>query len=110
MSKLVYITGASSGIGQALAKQYLLLGDRVVMIARREQEMQHWCEQEGFSQEHCFIYKADVRDVDAITSVGRQCMDEVGVPDVVIASAGVSIGVDTEILSDIEVMRKLYET
>lgn len=110
MSKLVYITGASSGIGQALAKQYLLQGDRVIMIARRQQEMQQWCEQEGFARKNYIIYKADVRDVDSITAVGRQCIDEMGVPDVVIAAAGVSIGVDTEIFSDIEVMRKLYET
>lgn len=110
MSKLVFITGASSGIGQALAKCYIEHGDRVAMVARRSQELQDWCEQAGLPQERCFVYKADVRDARAITAAGQQCMNEVGVPDIVIAAAGISIGVDTEVFSDIEVMRKLYET
>jgi len=110
MSRLIYITGASSGIGQALAKRYLEQGDRVVMIARRIQELQQWCEQEGFAESSYFIFKADVRDIASITAAGHQCIAEVGVPDVVIAAAGISLGVDTEIFDDIEVMRKLYET
>ena len=110
MSLLVYITGASSGIGQALAKYYLERDHCVVMVARRTQQLQEWCDQEGFVKDRYFIFNADVRDTVAITTAGHQCIAEIGLPDIVIAAAGVSIGVDTEIFDDIEVMRKLYET
>ena len=56
------------------------------------------------------VYGADVRDVAAITGAGRACIAAQGVPDVVIANAGISIGIDTAVLADLEVMRATYET
>jgi short-subunit dehydrogenase len=51
-----------------------------------------------------------VRDVAAITGAGHACIAAQGVPDVVIANAGISIGMDTAVLADLEVMRATYET
>jgi short-subunit dehydrogenase len=51
-----------------------------------------------------------VRDVAAITGAGRACIAAQGVPDVVIANAGISVGMDTAVLADLEVMRATYET
>ena len=39
---LVFITGASSGIGQALAERYARAGYRLALLARRAQEMESW--------------------------------------------------------------------
>lgn len=108
--KTVLITGASSGIGQALAQAYLQSGWHVVMVARRANMLQQWCNEQHFDAKNYTIYGADVRDVESITAVGRQCIAEVGLPDTVIASAGISIGIDTAEFADIEVMRKVYET
>jgi short-subunit dehydrogenase len=51
-----------------------------------------------------------VRDVDAIVAVGRSCIATQGLPDVVIANAGISVGVDTAEAADLDVMRRTYET
>lgn len=107
---LAFVTGASSGIGQALAAHYLAAGWRVALVARRVAEMQAWAQGLGAAADRAFVYAADVRDVEAITGVGRECLQRHGLPDVVIASAGVSIGVDTALAGDLEVMRRVLDT
>ena len=110
VAPLVFITGASSGIGQALALRYHRAGYRIALVARRGEEMRAWAAAQGIAGERLAIYAADVRDVPAITAAGRACIAAQGVPDVVIAGAGISIGIDTAIESDLEVMRAVYET
>ncbi|CAN5270540.1 SDR family oxidoreductase [soil metagenome] len=110
MSGLVYITGASSGIGQALALRYYRAGWRLALVARRSAELQAWCEAQRLSPERYAVYAADVSDIAAITATGRACIDAQGLPDVVIANAGISIGVDTAIYEDLAVMARLYAT
>ena len=107
---LVFITGASSGIGQALALRYHRAGYRLALVARRSAEMQAWATAQGIPSERVALYAADVRELAAITAAGRACIAAQGVPDVVIAGAGISIGIDTAIASDLEVMRAVYET
>ena len=107
---LVYITGASSGIGQALARRYHQAGYRLALVARRGAEVEAWARAQGISAAHCSVHAADVRDIDAITAAGRACIAPQGLPDVVIANAGISLGVDTGIFEDLEVMRRTYET
>lgn len=107
---LVYITGASSGIGQALALRYYRAGYRLALVARREGELRRWAESERLDSSRVAVYGADVRDVASITQAGRACIESQGLPDVVIANAGISIGIDTAIFEDIEMMRTVYET
>lgn len=107
---LVYITGASSGIGQALARRYHQAGWRLALVARRGPEIDAWARAEGLSPERFTVFAADVRDIDAITAAGRACIAGPGLPDVVIANAGISHGVDTAIFEDLDVMRRTYET
>ena len=109
-ARLLYVTGASSGIGQALARRYLLAGWRVALVARREHTLSRWvAQQEGYAG-RCRVYAADVRDVDAITAAGAACIAQLGVPDVVIANAGLSVGMDTAERGDLDVMRATLET
>jgi hypothetical protein len=107
---LVFITGASSGIGQALAERFHRAGYRLALVARRTEEVDRWASEQGFAPGSWAVYGADVRDVGAITNAGRACIGAQGVPDVVIANAGISVGMDTAVLADIEVMRATYET
>jgi len=107
---LVFITGASSGIGQALATRFYRAGYRLALAARRAAEVQTWVQAQGLSSVRCAVYDADVRDIASITGAGQACVAAQGLPDVVIASAGISVGMDTAVYSDLEVMRSVYET
>jgi short-subunit dehydrogenase len=109
-SPLVFITGASSGIGQALALRFHAAGYRLALVARRTAEVQAWAEGEKFEPGRFAVYAADVRDTTAITGAGHACIVAQGLPDVVIASAGISVGMDTAVFDDLEVMRSVFET
>ena len=107
---LIFITGASSGIGQALAARFHRAGYRLALAARRPAEVQAWAQARGFDAASFVVYAADVRDVTSIVEAGRACIAAQGVPDVVIASAGISVGIDTAEFDDLEVLRATYET
>ena len=109
-ARLVYITGASSGIGQALALRFHRAGYRLALVARREAQLREWAAAQGLSAADCSVYAADVRDIESITGAGRACIAAQGVPDVVIANAGISARVDTAQAEDLEVIRATYET
>jgi short-subunit dehydrogenase len=110
MTPLVFITGASSGIGQALATRYHRAAFRLALVARRGAEVQAWAQSQGLDAARVAVYTADVREIESITAAGRECIAAQGVPDVVIANAGISVGMDTAIPEDLEVMRATYET
>ena len=108
---LVFITGASSGIGQALAARFHRAGYRLALVARRARRGRALGDGAGLRRRDAGrSTRADVRDVAAIAGAGRACIAAQGVPDVVIANAGISVGMDTAVLADLEVMRATYET
>ena len=107
---LVFITGASSGIGQALAHRYHQAGFRLALVARRTSEVKTWASAQGIGPDSYEIYSADVSVTDSIVAAGRDCIARQGVPDVVIANAGISVGMDTAVLSDIDVMARTFAT
>jgi short-subunit dehydrogenase len=108
--KLAFITGASSGIGQALAWRYHQAGWRLALVARRSNEIADWCRAQQIPQERWRVYGADVADTDNIVAAGHACISAQGVPDVVIANAGISIGVDTADRKDIDVIARTFAT
>jgi len=109
-SGLVYITGASSGIGQALALRYYQAGWRLALVARRATELEAWARAQDLAPARYSVYGADVCDIESITAAGRACIAAQGLPDVVIANAGISIGVDTAIYEDLAVLQRVYAT
>ena len=110
MTPLVFITGASSGIGQALALRFYQAGYRLALTARRTQEVKSWAEAANISVSSYEIYSADVSDIASIGAAGQACLAKQGVPDVVIANAGISIGMDSAIRSDLDVMASTFAT
>jgi short-subunit dehydrogenase len=107
---LVFITGASSGIGQALARRYYSAGCSIALVARRADEMHRWTSQAGWSRERFAIYGADVSDTDQAVQAGLDCVKAQGLPDIVIASAGISRGMDSSQRADLDVMRRVHAT
>ena len=107
---LVFITGASSGIGQALAARYAAAGWRLALVARRESVLEAWAQAHGLGPERCRVYRADVADTDGIVAAGAACIAHQGLPDVVIANAGISVGMDTAEREDLDVLRDTFAT
>jgi short-subunit dehydrogenase len=110
MAKLVFITGASSGIGQALALRFYQAGYNLALVARRTAEIESWAAAQKISVARFRIYSADVSSVDSIAAAGHACISAQGVPDVVVANAGISIGMDTAVREDIDVMAQTFAT
>ena len=107
---LVFITGASSGIGQALAARYHRAGWRLALVARRIHEIESWADANGISANSYKIYSADVSQIESIVAAGLDCLQRQGVPDVVIANAGISVGVDTALREDLDAMARVFAT
>ena len=105
---LVFITGASSGIGQALAARFYEAGYRLALVARRTAEIEAWIAVRGIAADRCEIYGADVAQVDAIAAAGARCIERQGLPDVVIANAGISVGIDTADRGDLDVLAQTF--
>jgi short-subunit dehydrogenase len=108
MAPLVFITGASSGIGQALAARYAQAGWRLALVARRTDVLREWAHAQALPPDRYAVYGADVADIDAIVAAGHACLQAQGLPDVVIANAGISIGMDSARREDLEVMVRTF--
>ena len=110
MNRLIFITGASSGIGQALAQRCGAQGWRLALVARRPAELEAWAATQAWPADAWRVYGGDVADIDSIVAAGQACLAAQGVPDVVVANAGISVGVDLSLAEDLPVLRDLYQT
>ena len=108
--KSALITGASSGIGAALVKEYARNGYRVVMVARRLDAMHAIANEAGLKADKARYIVCDIRDVAAWRAQAAELLASWGCPDVVIANAGISIGVMTEDPADYQVFKDVMET
>ena len=62
--KVVWITGASSGIGEALAHRFAKAGAKLVLSARRENELQRVKDELGVATEEVLVLPLDLMDYD----------------------------------------------
>lgn len=102
----VFLTGASSGIGEALARHYAARGATLGLVARRADRLEAINSSLGGAAE---TYAADVRDLPAMQAAAHAFLAKHGVPDLVIANAGVSHGTLTEHADDIDVFRQILD-
>jgi len=102
----VFLTGASSGIGEALARHYAGQGAVLGLVARRDELLQKLKSTLSGTVE---TYACDVRDPRAMNEAAAKFMARHGPPDVVIGNAGISIGNLTEYPEDLESMREVLE-
>ena len=108
MAPLVFITGASSGIGQALAARFYDAGYCLALVARRTSEIESWAQTRQLAADRFRIYGADVAQIDSIVAAGVECIAQQGLPDVVIANAGISVGIDTAERGDLDVLTRTF--
>lgn len=110
MAPLVFITGASSGIGQSLARRYYEGGYSLALVARRTADIHTWAHVQGLQPNRFAVYGADVALPDSIVAAAQACLAQQGIPDVVIANAGISVGMDTSVRNDLDVMAQTFAT
>jgi NAD(P)-dependent dehydrogenase (short-subunit alcohol dehydrogenase family) len=96
----VFITGASSGLGCALAREYAARGALLGLVARRETSLRALAASLPDSGRHR-IYALDVTDHGALAAAAADFMAAAGGIDIVIANAGISVGTLTEHAEDL---------
>jgi NAD(P)-dependent dehydrogenase (short-subunit alcohol dehydrogenase family) len=105
----VFITGASSGIGAALAREYAARGASLGLLARRRSLLEELAASLPHPERHR-IYAADVTDHDAVAAAAADFIAAKGGADIVIASAGISHGTLTERPADLAVFDAVFAT
>ncbi len=87
--KIVFLTGASSGIGEALALEIAKCGATLGLLARREvllKELADKCERNGGKARY---FAVDVTDANAVAEAAESLRNEFGRVDILIANAGI---------------------
>jgi short-subunit dehydrogenase len=124
----IFITGASSGIGKALAHEYAKrcsasrvdiglqgidsrhINVNMGLVARHSEHLQQLAEtlrkQYGIT---CEIYSLDVRDSQALQAAAHDFISRFGAPNIVIANAGVSRGTLTEEKNDLKAIQAIFD-
>ena len=105
----VFITGASSGIGAALAREYAARGATLGLLARRRDRLELLAASLPNPERH-HVYPVDVLDRDALACAARDFMATSGGADIVIASAGISHGTLTDRPADLAVFDAVFAT
>jgi NAD(P)-dependent dehydrogenase (short-subunit alcohol dehydrogenase family) len=107
--KRVFITGASSGLGEALAREYAARGATLGLLARRREVLEQLAASLPNPGLHA-IYPVDVTDNAALAAAASDFIARHGGADIVIANAGVSQGTLTEHAEDQAVFDTIFAT
>ncbi len=105
----VFITGASSGIGAALAAAYAQQGAMLGLVARRRDLLEQLRAGLAHPERHR-LYVLDVTDHGALQEAAQDFLAVAGGIEVVIANAGISQGTLTEFAEDIPVFERIIAT
>jgi short-subunit dehydrogenase len=102
----IVITGASEGLGAALARHYAAPGTVLGLIARRQEALQALA---SSVPGRCEIYALDVADPAALERAAQEFCARHGAPDLVIANAGLSVGTRGDDLTDLAKLQRLLQ-
>jgi len=102
----IFITGASTGIGAALARHYAGPQTELGLFARRRDLLDALA---ASLPGKTAVYAADITDVEAIAGAAQDFLRRFGAPDLVIANAGISVGTRGEELGDVAKLRRVLD-
>ena len=102
----VVLTGACGGLGQALARELIGGGAQVALVGLDAAKLEALA---ALAPARCAVYTPDVSNGPAMQAMASDWMARTGVPDLVIANAGVAGGFDTAEADDLAVLRRMLE-
>ncbi|WP_083631331.1 SDR family oxidoreductase [Labilibacter marinus] len=107
IGKVVWITGASSGIGEELAYAYAREGARLVLTARREDKLNAVKERCLKYTKECFVFPADLSSTDHLQDLVQRVLQKMGAIDILVNNAGMSqrsLAKETPLVNDRKIM------
>jgi short-subunit dehydrogenase len=115
MTQTIFITGASSGIGAALATHYLSRGANAGLFGRNEdaflrQNFSRFASKNGTFAPQVCIEISDVCDAKSMRASMQSLIEKLGVPDIVIGNAGVSRGTLAGAMEDVSAFKHVFDT
>ncbi len=106
--KTIWITGASSGIGEAVALEFGRLGTRLILSSRRKEELERVAEECTKLGSECFVYPLDLLNSPQLEDIAGEILKKFGKVDILVNNGGISqrsLIIDTSL----EVDRKIME-
>jgi meso-butanediol dehydrogenase/(S,S)-butanediol dehydrogenase/diacetyl reductase len=105
--KIVIVTGAASGIGEAAARRFSAEGAKVVLVDRQREALEKVAAE--LPSDHTLVHVADVSDSRAVNDMVASAVKRFGRLDVLVNNAGVHEGGDPAEITD-EQWRKVMAT
>jgi 3-hydroxy acid dehydrogenase / malonic semialdehyde reductase len=105
--RTVFVTGASSGFGAAIARRFAADGARVVASARRADRLEELAGELG---DRVLALQLDVRDRAAVTRVVQELPPEFAQVDVLVNNAGLALGLDPAQEADLDDWDRMIDT
>jgi short-subunit dehydrogenase len=102
----IFITGASSGIGAAMARHYAAQDTEIGLFARRRELLEKLA---ASLPGRTALYAGDIADTAAISAAAKDFLERFGAPDLVVANAGISIGTQADAIADVDKLRRVLE-
>lgn len=111
MTKSVVITGASSGIGAALAREFANRGYNIALCARREEKLESLKQELSQKNSHIQVISAalDVNELETVPTVLNALKSSLGTIDIVVANAGIT-GVRRTGTGDLTIDKSILQT
>ena len=88
--KVVWITGASSGIGEALAEEFAKLGARLILSSRREAELERVKVKLKLSDKDCLVLPLDLEQYDKMEDKVEKALNHFDRIDFLVNNGGIS--------------------
>lgn len=110
-NKIIWITGASSGIGEALVHEVAKNDCKLIISARRENELARVKKEAGLRDDNCHILPMDLENYKDMPSLVQKAVSHYGRVDILVNNAGLSqrsLIIDTDISVDEKLMRVNY--
>lgn len=104
----IFITGAGSGIGQALAEAYAGPDTQLGLMGRDAAKLELTAARARGAQAHC--YPGDVTRLEDCRQAADRFLRDAGAPQILIASAGIGAGTLTSRPEDVAVFKEIMDS